>query len=102
MPSTSPPLAGDEGTDPPPAEKGTPLNQIELASLGWDAARTTDFTGYAAEHVPARVTRVDRGACDALGQDGPMRLTFAGSLLSAAAADPVSTPCVGDWVAARS
>jgi ribosome biogenesis GTPase len=30
-----------------------------------------------------------------------MRLTFAGALLSAAAADPVSTPCVGDWVAAR-
>jgi ribosome biogenesis GTPase len=30
-----------------------------------------------------------------------MRLTFAGSLLSAAAADPVSSPCVGDWVAAR-
>ena len=77
------------------------MNQIELASLGWDAGRTTDFTSYAAEHVPARVTRVDRGACDALGPDGPMRLTFAGSLLSAAAADPVSTPCVGDWVAAR-
>jgi ribosome biogenesis GTPase / thiamine phosphate phosphatase len=77
------------------------LNQIELASLGWDAARTTDFTSFAHEHVPARVTRVDRGACDALGPDGPMRLTFAGSLLSAAAADPVSSPCVGDWVAAR-
>jgi ribosome biogenesis GTPase len=77
------------------------LNQIELASLGWDAGRTTDFTSYAPEHVPARVTRVDRGACDALGPHGPMRLTFAGSLLSAAAADPVSSPCVGDWVAAR-
>jgi ribosome biogenesis GTPase len=77
------------------------LNQIELASLGWDAALTTDFNCYADDHVPARVTRVDRGACDALSADGPMRLTFAGSLLSAAAADPVSTPCVGDWVAAR-
>jgi ribosome biogenesis GTPase len=77
------------------------LNQIELASLGWDAERTTEYTSFAVEHVPARVTRIDRGACDALGPDGPMRLTFAGSLLSAAAADPVSTPCVGDWVAAR-
>ena len=76
-------------------------NQIDLASLGWDAGRTTDFTPYADEHVPARVSRVDRGACDALGADGPMRLTFAGSVLSAAAADPVSIPCVGDWVAAR-
>ena len=77
------------------------MNQIDLAFLGWDAERTTHFTDLAAEHVPARVTRVDRGACDALGADGPMRLTFAGALLSAAAADPVSTPCVGDWVAAR-
>lgn len=74
---------------------------LSLATLGWDVTRTTDFSGYADDHVPARVSRVDRGACDALAAAGPMRLTFAGSLLSAAAADPVSTPCVGDWVAAR-
>ena len=61
----------------------------------------TDFTPYAAEHVPARVTRVDRGACDALAADGPMRATFSGALLAAGAADPVATPCVGDWVAVR-
>ncbi|HET9944506.1 MAG TPA: ribosome small subunit-dependent GTPase A [Actinomycetes bacterium] len=72
-----------------------------MATLGWDDTRTTDFSDYADDHVPARVSRVDRGACDALAAAGPMRLTFAGSLLSAAAADPVSTPCVGDWVAAR-
>ena len=74
---------------------------LSLATLGWDATRSTDFSAYADDHVPARVSRVDRGACDALAAAGPMRLTFAGSLLSAAAADPVSTPCVGDWVAAR-
>ena len=74
---------------------------LSLATLGWDDTRTTDFSDYADDHVPARVSRVDRGACDALAAAGPMRLTFAGSLLSAAAADPVSTPCVGDWVAAR-
>ena len=74
---------------------------LSLAILGWDDTRTTDFSDYADDHVPARVSRVDRGACDALAAAGPMRLTFAGSLLSAAAADPVSTPCVGDWVAAR-
>jgi ribosome biogenesis GTPase len=72
-----------------------------LASLGWDDTRTTEFTPWAGEHVPARVSRVDRGACDALAADGPMRLTFSGGLLAAGAADPVSTPCVGDWVAAR-
>jgi len=74
---------------------------LSLATLGWDDTRTTDFSDYADDHVPARVSRVDRGACDALAATGPMRLTFAGSLLSAAAADPVSAPCVGDWVAAR-
>jgi ribosome biogenesis GTPase len=74
---------------------------LSLAMLGWDDTRTTDFSDYADDHVPARVSRVDRGACDALSAAGPMRLTFAGSLLSAAAADPVSAPCVGDWVAAR-
>jgi len=47
------------------------------------------------------VSRVDRGACDVLATAGPLRLTFAGSVLARAAADPVSTPCVGDWVAAR-
>ena len=73
----------------------------DLPSLGWDDARTTDFLPYADENLPARVSRVDRGACDALCAEGPLRLTFAGALLAAAAADPVSTPCVGDWVAAR-
>ena len=77
------------------------MSTIDIASLGWDDTLTSDFTPYAAEHVPARVSRVDRGACDALGPDGPMRLTFSGALLAAGAADPVSTPCVGDWVAAR-
>ncbi len=30
-----------------------------------------------------------------------MRATFSGALLAAGAADPVSTPCVGDWIAVR-
>ena len=72
-----------------------------LSSLGWDDGRATEFIPYDDAHVPARVSRVDRGACDAIGADGPLRLTFSGALLSAAVADPVSTPCVGDWVAAR-
>jgi ribosome biogenesis GTPase / thiamine phosphate phosphatase len=74
---------------------------LDLPTLGWDDSYAADFTPYAAEHVPARVSRVDRGACDALSAGGPMRLTFSGALLSAGAADPVATPCVGDWVAAR-
>ncbi|MGH8892848.1 MAG: ribosome small subunit-dependent GTPase A [Actinomycetes bacterium] len=77
------------------------MSTIDLTSLGWDDSRTTDFAPYATDHRPARISRVDRGACDALGADGPLRLTLSGSLLSAGAADPVSNPCVGDWVAAR-
>jgi ribosome biogenesis GTPase len=74
---------------------------LHLSTLGWDDSFHDAFAQYAAEHVAARVSRVDRGACDALAADGPMRLTFSGAVLAAGAADPVSTPCVGDWVAAR-
>jgi ribosome biogenesis GTPase len=76
-------------------------HSLDLTALGWDTAFAESFAPYAAVHVPARVSRVDRGACDAIGADGPVRLTFAGSLLAAGAADPVATPCVGDWVAVR-
>ncbi|MGH8969299.1 MAG: ribosome small subunit-dependent GTPase A [Actinomycetes bacterium] len=73
----------------------------DLPSLGWDDHFSAAFAPLVADHVPARVTRVDRGACDALGAQGRLRLTFSGALLAAGAADPVATPCVGDWVAAR-
>jgi ribosome biogenesis GTPase len=80
----------------------------DVSSLGWDekfSSAFADLDGLAdscpGELVPARVTRVDRGACDALSSDGPLRATFSGALLAAGAADPVSTPCVGDWIAVR-
>ncbi len=65
---------------------------LDLHTLGWDESFSDAFHPYAAEHLPARVSRVDRGACDALAADGPLRLTFSGALLSASAADPVSSP----------
>jgi len=74
---------------------------LHLSDLGFDDVHAEQFTPFQAEHVPARVTRVDRGAGDALGADGPLRVTFSGALLAAAAADPVANPCVGDWVAVR-
>lgn len=49
--------------------------------------------------IPARVSRVDRGACDVLAADGETRATYSGALKRAAADDPVNLPCVGDWVA---
>jgi ribosome biogenesis GTPase len=69
-----------------------------LAALGWDAF----FAGAFAEHaaaglVPARVVRVDRGRCDTLTADGPVR--------AAAPPAPGGLPehgvCTGDWAALR-
>jgi ribosome biogenesis GTPase len=68
---------------------------FDLPQLGFD-------DGFAAAlepgHTPARVSRVDRGACDVLTADGESRATYSGPLKRAAADDPVSLPCVGDWV----
>ncbi|MBT2507715.1 ribosome small subunit-dependent GTPase A [Streptomyces sp. ISL-98] len=67
-----------------------------LSLLGWD-------DGFAAslkpQHLPARVTRVDRGACDVVTDGGELRAAYSGALKRAAAVDPVELPCVGDWVA---
>lgn len=84
------------------------MTSLDLLSLGWDDLFSSSFSALddlagscPGELIPARVTRVDRGACDAIGADGPLRATFSGALLAAGAADPVSTPCVGDWVSVR-
>jgi ribosome biogenesis GTPase len=85
-----------------PSAAPAPAARLDLSSLGWDDAHAAAFQPYAHDgQVPARVTRVDRGACDALAAEGPMRATFSGALLQAGAADPVATPCVGDWIVAR-
>ncbi|HEX8497217.1 MAG TPA: ribosome small subunit-dependent GTPase A [Actinomycetales bacterium] len=47
---------------------------------------------------PARVTRTDRGACDLVGGDGPMRATWGADVVAAVARDPQAVPSTGDWV----
>jgi ribosome biogenesis GTPase len=75
---------------------------FDLASLGWDDAYASVFAPCAGRDArPARVTRVDRGACTVLGSAGPERGTFGGSLLAAAGRDPLALPCAGDWVVLR-
>lgn len=98
---------------------------ISLADLGWDDRLQAALAGVvgledpglAPRPVPARVVRVDRGALDLLapstsapstseptGGDlgsGPARAFLHPRLAAAAAADPVATPCVGDWVLVR-
>ncbi|MEP6761443.1 MAG: ribosome small subunit-dependent GTPase A, partial [Sporichthyaceae bacterium] len=81
------------------------MTSLDVSSLGWDEQFSSAFSDLdeladacPGELVPARVTRVDRGACDGLTPAGPLRATFSGAVLAAGAADPGSTPCVGDWI----
>jgi ribosome biogenesis GTPase / thiamine phosphate phosphatase len=75
---------------------------IDLYALGWDDRFAA---GYARldrpDTRPARVTRVDRGACCVLSTDGASRATLGGSLLAIAGGDPLALPCAGDWVVLR-
>jgi ribosome biogenesis GTPase len=72
---------------------------FDLSSLGWDDDLARAYARYdRPSRCPARVTRVDRGACTVLSASGAMRASFAGTLLTAAARDPVALPCAGDWV----
>jgi len=108
--SEVPSSPGPSPSSPPSSSSPSPSPSAgpDLAGLGWDEGFAASFAEVRSAVAcpgtlaPARVTRVDRGACDALGVDGPVRATFSGALLAAASADPVSTPCVGDWVAVRS
>ena len=84
------------------------VTSLNLTSLGWDDQLSSAFEQHdqradscPGELAPARVTRVDRGSCDALAAHGPLRATFSGGLLAAGPADPVSAPCVGDWITVR-
>jgi ribosome biogenesis GTPase len=75
---------------------------FNLSSLGWDQDFQSAYAGHArADQHPARVARVDRGVCTAIGVHGPHRVTVGGGLLAAAATDPTRLPGTGDWVAVR-
>lgn len=75
---------------------------LDLTSLGWDASLAAACPLRDADHRPGRVARVDRGVCTVLSADGVGRASLAGTMLAAAARDPASLPCVGDWVVVRS
>jgi len=75
---------------------------VSLSCLGWDADFSIAYAWHhRADRLPARVVRVDLGVCTVLSERGPLRATISGPLLARAAADPVSLPCVGDWVAVQ-
>lgn len=75
--------------------------RIDLAAVGWDDSWRDAAVAHAEHGDPGRVTRVDRGACEVLTPDGPVRATWGGPVLAGIAADPLATPCTGDWCLAR-
>ncbi|MEU4830849.1 ribosome small subunit-dependent GTPase A [Streptosporangium sp. NPDC023615] len=69
-----------------------------LASLGWDGSLAAELPDGL---LPARVSRVDRGAAEVLAAAGHLRADYGARVRRAAAADPVALPCVGDWAGIR-
>ena len=65
-----------------------------LSSLGWTDVLEAAFAPYADTHLPARVTRVDRGAADVLAPAPGRPLTTL-----RARTDGVASVATGDWVA---
>ncbi|MQY16802.1 putative ribosome biogenesis GTPase RsgA [Streptomyces sp. RB5] len=67
-----------------------------LEPYGWDASLTDAFAPYGDEGlIPGRIVRVDRGACDVLTADGPVRAETA----LGPEPDPTKLPTAGDWAA---
>jgi ribosome biogenesis GTPase / thiamine phosphate phosphatase len=90
---------------PHPALPRTHLAAADLlVQLGFDDSWRTAFDEVGSVSLPgvppfpARVTRTDRGACDALAADGPVRATWGADVVAAVAADPLAVPSTGDWV----
>ncbi|MET8827900.1 ribosome small subunit-dependent GTPase A [Streptomyces sp. NPDC004610] len=78
-------------SSPAPSDDFSPL-----VPYGWDDAWAAEFAPYATEGLLAgRVVRVDRGQCDVLTADGPLRADTA----FVTPHDPLRVVCTGDWVA---
>lgn len=73
-----------------------PSSSHPLSPYGWDDDWAVAFSPYAEQGlVPGRVVRVDRGQCDVITPDGPVRADTA----FVVPRDPMRIVCTGDWVA---
>lgn len=73
-----------------------PSSSHPLTPYGWDEDWAAAFSPYAEQGlVPGRVVRVDRGQCDVVTADGPVRADTA----FVVPRDPMRIVCTGDWVA---
>ncbi|WNO71630.1 ribosome small subunit-dependent GTPase A [Streptomyces sp. AM8-1-1] len=67
-----------------------------LSAYGWDEGWEAEFAPYAEQGLLAgRVVRVDRGQCDVVTADGPVRADTA----FVTPHDPLRVVCTGDWAA---
>ncbi|MEV6103792.1 ribosome small subunit-dependent GTPase A [Streptomyces sp. NPDC051940] len=72
------------------------LSTRSLEPYGWNAVLDDAFAPFADEGlIPGRILRVDRGACDVLTADGPVRAETA----LGPEPDPTKLPTTGDWAA---
>ncbi|MFI5692241.1 ribosome small subunit-dependent GTPase A [Kribbella sp. NPDC051586] len=72
-----------------------------LQALGLDGSTAEFLQSVPDELVPGRVARVDKGLATVFTEDGPVRASWSGALLTAIASDPQAGPCTGDWVVLR-
>jgi ribosome biogenesis GTPase len=93
------PSSSSSGPERPAADLLARLGLDEAWRQAFEQTRTVRVPD--APAVPARVTRTDRGACDLLGPDGPLRATWGADVVAAVAADPLAAPGTGDWVRAQ-
>ncbi|MER7660815.1 MULTISPECIES: ribosome small subunit-dependent GTPase A [unclassified Streptomyces] len=67
-----------------------------MSAYGWDDGWEAEFAPYAERGLlPGRVVRVDRGQCDVVTADGPVRADTA----FVTPHDPLRVVCTGDWAA---
>lgn len=74
---------------------------LDLTELGWDDDWRELASSYPDADAAGRVTRVDKGLCTVVTEDGPVRATYGSALLDASAADSRLGPCTGDWCLVR-
>ncbi|AXG81060.1 ribosome small subunit-dependent GTPase A [Streptomyces paludis] len=76
-----------------------PDQPCSLADYGWDEACEHAFTPHrAAGLIPARIVRAERGSCEAVTDDGILRVRIPATDDHG---DALPSPCTGDWAALR-
>ncbi|WP_263164613.1 ribosome small subunit-dependent GTPase A [Streptomyces sp. SCSIO ZS0520] len=94
--SAQQPSATGQSASRPESADASATAAHSLAAYGWDDDWAEAFAPYARQGlVPGRVVRVDRGHCDLVTPEGPVRADTA----FVTPHDPLRVVCTGDWAA---